>query len=802
MSKTPLFTVLVANYSHAESLTAALDSLLAQTDPDWEAIVVNDGSSDATAQVLEGYCRKDGRFRTVQLKNARVSSFLNEGLRQAKGRWTCRLTSGDLFDSRKLNTHREWIRKHPQCRFFFTDFRYLEEKTGQISDPPLRPVISDQEWQVLEMLRCTYIHANSICVEHDAWQRVGIFDEDLEDGQDYDMWLRLMAVWPAVFIPEQTCITRHHALQEPKAFPKAGFFDCANAGINFLNQHRFPELVPLFDLSDPKMAQKAISKALDVAVNPHGYLYRLGTHPALLLRIMEWAWELDNHETASLLKKTIRSRLTSAARLHSGTTFGFLLRAASVATHRRGGKFIYQPIPQAEVAERNYWLLKHAGNREAEEVRRYLRRSGNHALKEATSESIGQSREIVIPCEMGTSPSDSVSGALRATFEAAKYLMRSGHSVLLVGVSDQGLGFSEGVMFIGREDDQSSARAVASVCQDTLMMISRGDCLRTTRAKRCLIYHHGPYPPFSVPISVLNKAAIPVVCVSNYSKLAQMKFGVHAGLLHVAPNGCDHQIFYPTSGQERHPHSLIYAAHVVDYKGPDIALRAFSIIRDRFPDAVFHIYGKTCSWRTFKAHLFADGWLDSGGFPVWSSIERDLPGFKYCGEVSQAELADALRQHSLLIMSSRIAEALPLVSLEAQACGCIPVLPRQGGFPETMVEGKTGYLYDEITPEGLAAKIRQLWEHDLPTELQRVEAQQWLQDTFSWDRSGHALLGILESSPPIPPRTSAMQIALWQLWRLERCKGLLFRLLSRLKRVLLRLLRIGAGVIGQGKRDI
>jgi len=801
MSENPFFTVLVANCSQAERLGPALDSLLAQTDPDWEAIVVNDRLTDATAQVLEGYCRKDSRFRTVQQKNAGVSSALNEGLRQARGKWICPLTSGDLYESRKLAIHREWIQKHPQCRFFFTDFRHLEEKTGQISDPSSRPEIPDREWQVLEMLRRTYLQGNSICVGHDAWQRVGIFNEDLRDGQDYDMWLRLLVLYPAVLIPERTCITRHHALQESQTFPEAHFFDSARAGINFLNQHRFPELVPLVDLSDPKMAQKAISKALDVALNPHGFLYVLGPHPALLLRIMEWAWELDDHETASLLKETVRSRLASAACLHSGTSFGFLLQAASVATHRQGGKFIYHPMPPVEVAEKKYWVLKHAGNSEGEEVQRYIRRSGNQALQEATSEPVGQSREIVIVTQPGTCLTDPVKyGSFRVALETAKYLMRSGHSVLLVGLSDQGLGFCEGVMFIGREDDQSCARAVASVCEDTLIMISRGDCLQTTHAKRYLVYHHGPHAVIGVPISVLNKDRIPVVCVSHYSKLAQIEYGVHPDLLHVAANGYDHQTFYPTNGQQRHPHSLISAGHVVDYKGTDIALRAFSIIRERFPDAVFHIYGKACSWNTFKEHMFAGGWLDSGGFPVWPSIERDLPGFRYCGEVSQAVLADALRQRSLLITPSRVAETFGLSSLEAQACGCIPVLPRQGGFPETMVEGKTGYLYDEITPEGLAAKIRQLWEQDLPTELQRAEAQRWVQDTFSWDRSGHALLGILESTPPIPPRTSAMQIELWLLWQLERCRGLLFRLASRLRRALSRVLRVGAGVNGQGKR--
>jgi len=109
------------------------------------------------------------------------------------------------------------------------------------------------------------------------------------------------------------------------------------------------------------------------------------------------------------------------------------------------------------------------------------------------------------------------------------------------------------------------------------------------------------------------------------------------------------------------------------------------------------------------------------------------------------------------------------VCLEAQACGCIPVLPRLGGFPETMRENVTGYLYDENTSEGLAAKILELWSQDLPTESQRIEAAQWVKQTFSWERTGRAMMELIES---LPIRENGAQIPwtgfLRQLANIER----------------------------------
>ena len=125
MEKTPFFSILVPTYNQAQYLGEALDSVLAQTDSDWEAVIVNDGSTDSTPQVLEQYAQKDPRFKIFHQENGGTGSALNMALKFAQGQWICWLSSDDLFETKKLEIHRQWINKYPEYKFFFSNFTYF-----------------------------------------------------------------------------------------------------------------------------------------------------------------------------------------------------------------------------------------------------------------------------------------------------------------------------------------------------------------------------------------------------------------------------------------------------------------------------------------------------------------------------------------------------------------------------------------------------------------------------------------------------------------------------------------------------
>lgn len=748
MTVTPFFTVLIPVYNHASYVGAALDSLLAQTDHDWEAIIVNDGSTDATPEILEDYARRDTRFRVFHQQNGGVANALNKGLREARGEWICWLSSDDLFDPFKLEIHRSEILNYPDCRFFCSHFKILEEPSGTVEEPPLWAPIPEPQWQVLEMLRCIFVQGNSICIHQEAWIKAGWFNETMRYGQDYDMFLRLVKLFPVRFIPKRTCIQRHHVGQGSQTFREACFFDSAKATISFLNQNSFAELVPLIDLTELHLATQALEKALDIATDPNTFLYGLGSHPALLFRIMEWIWGYPLHSERAVLTKRFRNHAQTTSERFRGTYFGLIWKAAAAASEVQEGVYVYQQISPTEFAELHYWGLQSKQDASAESLRKYLKQFCGVVLPEVTEVPLGPIHEMVLVCQKGSKLDRDSYGTMRATLEVAKRLQRAGRMVLLVGLADQSMGLVEGLLFVAAQNDTDLERVIAGLgFLDAVVGISRGDILRMTRMKRAVIYQHGPHAPIGAPAKVINEAGTPVCCVSRDSADAQVAFGIRRDLLHVIPNGYAPSIF--SAGYADRPlHSVMYAGNVVAYKGVDIALQAFRIIKQRFPDATFDIHGRAQSWHGVSDHCLAEGWLSAEGELDWEAIERDLPGCRYRGHVSISELVTSFQSCSVLVLPSRESDTFGLVSIEAQACGCIPVLPNNGcGFGETMQEGVTGHLYFPNTSESLAATIISLWEAERPTVDERLRAQTWVQSTFSWEKAAESLVKVIELAP-------------------------------------------------------
>lgn len=92
----PLISIVIPVYNAEKYLRACLDSMLAQTYKNWEAICVNDGSSDNSAQILEEYAAKDARFHIINQPNSGVSTARNTGMRQTTGKYIYFMDADDI----------------------------------------------------------------------------------------------------------------------------------------------------------------------------------------------------------------------------------------------------------------------------------------------------------------------------------------------------------------------------------------------------------------------------------------------------------------------------------------------------------------------------------------------------------------------------------------------------------------------------------------------------------------------------------------------------------------------------------
>lgn len=374
MPYTPFFSILVPTYNQAQYLPAALDSLLAQTYSNWEAVIVNDGSTDDTPRVLDVYVGRDARFRSVHKENGGVATALNEGLRHARGEWICWLSSDDLFEPDALAIFAEALRQNPDARFFHSDFSEMDDQTGiRIPCVPDRHHhLPDEASQVIAFFRANYVHGISIAVHRSVFEVVGTFNQDLRYAQDVDMWLRISARYQLHHIDRRTCITRVHDAMGTVGFAEAGPMDVARSCLDFLNRNRFPALFPFLNLRKPEHLVAAINVTMQTMMTLEADMYRgIGFVPALLERFGEWLW----CDCEPAVRETVVKALVPVAESLKASLPERLSRALDgILTRTDGVDANYRPHDYyVEFAERYHELLTASREDETGVLERYMK---------------------------------------------------------------------------------------------------------------------------------------------------------------------------------------------------------------------------------------------------------------------------------------------------------------------------------------------------------------------------------------------------------------------------------------------
>lgn len=181
-------TFVMAAYNAAETIAQSLDSLLAQTSPDWRVIVVDDGSTDATAAIAEGYAARDERIRVVSQQNGGVSAARNNGLAQIDTTFSAFLDSDDLIDPTFVEKMVGALVAHPDKDVSFCNYRRFtpDGRMLRLVEPP--DSLETEPWLALGDLCWTIIH--SVVFRTRLIHEVGSFDRSLRTCEDWDLWIR------------------------------------------------------------------------------------------------------------------------------------------------------------------------------------------------------------------------------------------------------------------------------------------------------------------------------------------------------------------------------------------------------------------------------------------------------------------------------------------------------------------------------------------------------------------------------------------------------------------------------------
>jgi glycosyltransferase involved in cell wall biosynthesis len=194
----PLVSVIVPTYNYGHFMAQMLESVLGQTHARWECLVIDDGSTDNTAEIVGAYAASDPRVKYVRQQNQLQSAAKNLGLKMCAGQYVQFLDADDLIEARKLELQVAYLEKHRDVDIVYGGVRYF--RTGNVGEHLYSMTEDNQSWmpqvsgvgqEVLRTLvQKNIMVINSPLVRRAIVERVGPFDVRLPPAEDWDYWLR------------------------------------------------------------------------------------------------------------------------------------------------------------------------------------------------------------------------------------------------------------------------------------------------------------------------------------------------------------------------------------------------------------------------------------------------------------------------------------------------------------------------------------------------------------------------------------------------------------------------------------
>lgn len=218
-----LISVIIPNFNYAHYLNDTVNSVLNQTYSNIECIIVDDGSTDNSIEIILELEKKDIRVRSVFKQNGGLSSARNAGIKAAKGEYIAFLDADDLWKPEKLQHQIECLQKNTELNFIFSNYTgfYPDGKTEDFKHEFGNPDFFD-------FIRQNPIagSASSVLIAKHIINKTGYFDESLRSTEDHDYWFRcLLSGAKMQFCNHHDVLIRLHQSSMSKNLQRMNFFN-------------------------------------------------------------------------------------------------------------------------------------------------------------------------------------------------------------------------------------------------------------------------------------------------------------------------------------------------------------------------------------------------------------------------------------------------------------------------------------------------------------------------------------------------------------------------------------------------
>jgi len=204
-------SVIVPTFNRLEYLRPAIESIFNQTYSDWELLIADDGSAEATRDYLRKLCFLP-KVRVIWLSHTGIPAAVrNAALREASGKYVTFLDSDDLWESRKLEAQLAVMQTHSLCQWSYTAFTNVDE-FGVVVPSDIHRQWVPCDGEIFEPMLRGEVSLRTPCVlaTRQLLLEAGGFDESILSGEDYDLWYRLALRSDIAVINEPLVKIRYH----------------------------------------------------------------------------------------------------------------------------------------------------------------------------------------------------------------------------------------------------------------------------------------------------------------------------------------------------------------------------------------------------------------------------------------------------------------------------------------------------------------------------------------------------------------------------------------------------------------
>jgi glycosyltransferase involved in cell wall biosynthesis len=209
--KNPLISVVMPVWNGARYLSEAIESVLSQTFVDFEFIIIDDGSTDSTLQIIISY--EDPRLRVFQTEHRGIVTAMNFGIQKARTEWIARLDADDICHPRRFEFQWKALKDMPGAVMCYTDVEFIGDRNFF---PPKERLPQTKALLAFRMCyECPIIHS-TVFFNKKAFLKVGAYIPTEEYAEDYSLWGRLIHYGTFLGLPEKLVKFRIHGFSISK----------------------------------------------------------------------------------------------------------------------------------------------------------------------------------------------------------------------------------------------------------------------------------------------------------------------------------------------------------------------------------------------------------------------------------------------------------------------------------------------------------------------------------------------------------------------------------------------------------